>query len=240
MRSILSFPVSTALTTLALIATVAGCYFLLFSNNEEDEQAYWALMEESDPSKSNASSTPYTATQERHNLHKHMWMNSSGENLQLSVRSENAELVLDRNDESTDVIEHMHKVQCYMQEELYYVLPDGSEAVRQKNGELVLRKENTNEVEIRTVLDNVIAMPMQIVRYMEADAASYYYKNDQLVAEQVTISRFALPGHELKESLENITPLMAGIAQSIEFTIDGNDPKFKAHQFKAILHHIGR
>ena len=209
MRSFLSFSLVTAVGTIFLIGATVSSYHFLFSYDASDEQEYWTLMEESDPTLSNAAATPYTAKQERQQLHKHMWTNSAAGNLELCIRSENAEFVLDRRDDSTDIIEHMHNVQCYMQEELFYLLPDGSEVMRQSDGGLVLRD---SESSVRITEDGINLTPMQIIRYMEADAASYYYKTDQLVAEQVTISCFAVPGHELVESLDNITPLMSGIA----------------------------
>lgn len=233
MKSILSFPLTTFLATLLLFGTIVSAYYLLFAFNSDDIRDYWAVMEASDSSHGNEVVLPYTAKQQRHHIHKHLWINSAEENKEIAVRSEDAELVLDRHDEDTEVIEHMRNVQCYMQEELYYSLSDGREVVKKPNGSFYGRDGDPIDVGDGPLL------PMQIIRYMEADAASYYYKSDQLIAEQVTLSRYAIPGHELVESLENMTPLMTGVAQSIECTLDGQDPQFKAHQIKAILHHSG-
>ncbi len=99
---------------IALASAIIGGYFILSSVTPEDEQAYWKVIAESDPAFSDSSETPYTAKQQRQNSHKHLWMDSSGESLQLCVKSEEAELVLVRHDESTEVIENMRHVQCSM------------------------------------------------------------------------------------------------------------------------------
>ncbi len=114
------------------------------------------------------------------------------------------------------------------------MLPDGNEVVRDAAGEFVFRNSN---LPISRDADNLI--PMQILRYMEAETASYFYETDTLIAEQVNISRFAVPGHEIEGSFDNVIPLMTGIAESVEFKLDGNDPEFQASQFKAILYHSG-
>lgn len=235
MRTFHSFPLITGLTTVFILALCIASYFFLFTFNDKDVREYWDIMAESDPARvKNAAETPYTAKQSRLSVHKHMWVNSCEGPLEISVRSEEAELVLDRKEASTEIIENMHNVQCYMQEELFYALPDGSEAVRNESGDLVLRNSDTRILENAPTL-----VPMQIVRFIQADAASYSYKTDRLTAQDVAISRFSIPGHALTDSLDNITPLMTGVAESMECTLDGNDPQFKAHHFKAVLHHSG-
>jgi len=231
MQKPLSFPITTITALIVLSGICIFCFYHFLSFTDDDVVQYTALMAESHPSKK--STDPYTAKQERKHLHKHIWTNDKQQNLQLCIHSEDAELVLDRHDDSTQIIEHMQNVHCYMQEELVYVLPDGTEAIKDADGTLKLKdsgllaSENANE-----------AKPMQHVRYFEANSASYYYETDKVIANNVKISRVIMPGHEIKDDLDR-TPILSGIADTVEFFMSGQDPQFKANNVTVIFHHPG-
>lgn len=227
------FSSSFLFSTLFVILTATAVFFYIqfFTSNDQHVQIYKNLMSESNPSLSGQTLTSYNAKQKRENSHKHLWLASEQGPLQHCIRSNESELELDRREESTQLIEHMRNVQCYMQEELYYLSADGEEIAKDSEGYFVFKNTDT-----RILNDATTLKPMQIIRHMQADSASYFYKNDKLVANHVTISRFVVPGHELVVSLDNGTPLMSGIAESMECTLDGGDPQFHATQFKAILH----
>lgn len=76
---------------------------------------------------------------------------------------------------------------------------------------------------------------MQFVRLMQAETASYFYKSDLFFAEQVSLSRYSVAGHQLPVSLKNEQPLMKGRAAKVQFSLNGKDPNFQASQFKASL-----
>lgn len=63
--------------------------------------------------------------------------------------------------------------------------------------------------------------PIQTVEYLEADAASYHYHGRRLLANQVKLSRFILPGHQLDSSLNSKTPLATGRADWTEVPLQG-------------------
>lgn len=76
--------------------------------------------------------------------------------------------------------------------------------------------------------------PMQIIRHLKADAASYHYQKDLFVAENVQISRYLIPGSTLVETgVEDNKLLMTGLAKRVEFSLNGSDPNFKAYQLKS-------
>jgi hypothetical protein len=83
-----------------------------------------------------------------------------------------------------------------------------------------------------TLLHHAIA-PQQMVRSLEAAKGMYYYKTEELVAEQVKLSRYKIPGHELIKTFEKYTPFMSGMAKQIKLSLSHKDPAFKAESFQA-------
>lgn len=141
--------------------------------------------------------------------------------------------MIDRQD-AKEMVEHMHHVTCYMQEEQYYLLPDGREAVRHHDGTLMTKGMNGSKL-----VENTQMIPMQIVRYLWAEDASYYYKKDRFIAKNVTLARFVAPGHALVQSIDTSDPLFFGTAQSVEFSLFKQDPRFIANKLKAAFQNVG-
>ena len=80
--------------------------------------------------------------------------------------------------------------------------------------------------------------PMQIIRQLKADSATYHYQKDLFIAENVQITRYLIPGSELVESLEGGKLLMTGLAKRVEFSLKGSEPNFKAHQLKSSIYSL--
>lgn len=212
----------TTLFSLMLIFGLSFFLYQFFISTPDAEKEYQALMRNADPSK--LESTPYVATQQHRQSHKDIWYTKEDQRMQLCLRSVDTELVLDHHDDNTELIEHMKDVTCYMQEELYYLLQDGHEVIKHQGG------ESQPEVGI----------PMQVIRYMKADTATYNYQTDHFFADNVQVSRYIIPGHQITFYLSDSTPLMHGIASSVEFSLVGNELNFTAHQLKATLHSPGK
>lgn len=77
--------------------------------------------------------------------------------------------------------------------------------------------------------------PQQTLRYLEADSATYSYKNDEVVANDVKVYRYILPGHELPQNLAGFKPTLKGHAEGVQFSMAGKDVQFKAQKLKASL-----
>ncbi len=75
--------------------------------------------------------------------------------------------------------------------------------------------------------------PMQLIRYMKAENATYNYNTQLFVAEDAHIWRFRIEGHEPVQSIVGLSPLMEGEAETVEFTIKGKQLDFSAHRFRA-------
>jgi hypothetical protein len=78
-------------------------------------------------------------------------------------------------------------------------------------------------------------LPMQQVRYLEADEGVYRYHSHQFDAHSVSLSLVRRPGHQLTFDLSPKDAFLKGIAQNITFSISEGTPQFQAEQFRASL-----
>lgn len=233
------FPYIIVLSMVILCIACVWSFYAFSTFTFSDIKEYSELVKSTDPKNLKEDSQPYVSTQQHRSTHKDIWFTQSGQRLQLRLRSADTQLVLEHQDRNTQIVEHMQDVTCFIQEELYYLLPDGREVIRQANGTLVPRRHNVSNLEVIIETDTNALKPMQVVRYLEADKASYYYQTDRFFAEQVHVSRVVAPGHKLIDSVKGLKPIMTGLARSAEFSIVGNELNFTAYQLKATLHSPG-
>lgn len=211
-------------------------YFLFSFFKESDIERYRMLVESASTAKKDFLSLPYSAKQHRTNTQKDIFFNENNERLRMKLSCDDSVLVLDHHGETTEIIEHMKNVKCYMQEELYYLLPDGREAKRQPNGRFLIKREDPAK-ESSWISENTHGIkPMQIIRYFESDTGAFYYKTDRFVADNVKVTRFSTPGHILEDLSSNKKLLMSGNADSVEFSLLGKELNFKAYRLKAKLY----
>lgn len=99
--------------------------------------------------------------------------------------------------------------------------------------------ENLNQVRCwmqdRLYLQTASSQPMQQMRFWEADHGVYRYTTQDLIAQDVNISIFRLPGHTLPYTCDPRIAFLNGIANNVSFSITGKTPQFEATQFKATL-----
>lgn len=233
------FKATFAVAIMLFLAFLFACVYALFSVNSSDEKAYRKLVESANPVNSDAKISPYTARQQRRGVQKDVLFTQGNDRLQMRLTSSDSVLVLDHQDNGTEILEKMQEVKCFMQEELYYLLPDGREALKQPNGKLLIRHSDIKDPSSWIEPNYPGIQPMQHVRYMEADNATYYYKSDRCVADKVKLSRFTAPGHDLLHSVEGFKPSMTGIARKAEFSMAGKDLNFTAYQMKATFYEAG-
>ena len=220
-----------------LVAFAAVFVFFMVSMTSPSSQQvedYRQLMSRAENSRKESKTTPYNAKQERNGILKQVFFMEGPNRQQLRLFATDAQLVFDhRSNDQTEIVENMKNVKCLMQEELFYQLPDGREAVAQADGRLLIKHADPKEADSWLSKDAPGLKPMQIVRYMEADRASYFYSTDKFVANQVNLSRHILPGHQMVLTIDKKSkPMMNGIAETVEFSMSGQ-LNFKATNMKA-------
>ncbi len=221
------------LNVLLFSAAIFGVAWMLTSPTPAQQRKYSKLMAHADNAKTGTTTAPYKAKQERIGILKEVVFSDGPHRLKLRLKASDALLVLDhRAEDQTEIVENMNHVVCYMQEELFYVLPDGREVIEQRNGKFLLRNANPQDPASYIAKGDPGLKPMQIMRYMEADTASYFYRTDRFVADNVQITRYLIPGHLLATSFDKAKVLMKGVASTVEFSLDGQ-VNFKASKLKA-------
>lgn len=77
--------------------------------------------------------------------------------------------------------------------------------------------------------------PMQQVRYWEADHGVYRFNSHELLAQDVSLSLFRLPEHQLPRNYLPNNSFLQGLAKNVSFSITGKTPQFQATQFQATV-----
>ena len=212
---------------------IFGLYKFVTTLNPEHQAIYQELMVSSGIKKSDIKSSPYQVKQLRNQVQKDILFSENESRMQLRLIADDSKMVLDHNDNQTEIVEHMNNVVVSMQEELYFVLPNGDEAVFSKNGELILRNRDPKIKSSYVSKNHPKIKAMQIVRLLEADRGTYHYKSELFHAENVNIQRFVMEGHAFIKDLPKEKMIMSGIADSVEFSLDGKNMNFKANKLKA-------
>lgn len=148
--------------------------------------------------------TQSLAKQQRHHVQKQFIFNQGGQRLQWRIDSAESEIFMDHKGHSIEFVERMKGLFCVMQEKKSDIVVDSM-----KNF-------------------------YQIIRCIEAKEAIYRYKDKELMAEQVELTRYRIPDHQWVSSLKPYTPIMQGHAQSIQLTLS-KEPLFKAQGFQAVF-----
>lgn len=202
----------------------------------KDYDAYQKLIESSEEDHFLKNGKTLVAKQQRNSVHKEIRFSDELERLHFNLHSKQSELVLSDDGKHTEMLENMEGVRCFIQEELYYLLPDGRELVPQGNGQLLLRHEDPKDASSWFSPQTKGLVPMQKIRYLEAEKAAYYYKTNSFLAREVEIKLFLTKGHELIEIFEEMELIMRGLAQSVEFSLGGKNVNFRAHHLTATFY----
>jgi hypothetical protein len=212
---------------MALVTLVGVGYFLYsICYSDIDHEAYQNVIKVASQTEKDLHGT---TTQQRQLVAKDIWFTRDESPLQLHLRSAASELVFEHHGNHSEVVEKMTDVICFVQEELFYLLGEDQEVIRKDDGKLVLR--NSSETEVST--DNPMLKPVQRIRYIEADNATFYIQGGLLIANQVRLSQYVLPGHKLFLSVEGKTPVMKGRAESLEISLLSKGLTFNAKKMTA-------
>lgn len=194
---------NTLLFFLLILASALLIGYLTLFTFDEKDRKDYFSLMEKADPSQAAKENPYTATQKHHNVHKEIWYNKKN-----GEKNQRLQLVL-RGKDADLILEHDNAK---------------TEVVEHMKNVHCLMQEELFEIQ---------GKPMQLIRYIEADNATYSYDTNCLKATEVTILRFQVPGHTLIQSTAGLKPIMKGKAKEVEFSMGSEDLNFKAHQMKA-------
>lgn len=157
---------------------------------------------------------------QRSNVHKQICLKKDSP-LQISIQSTHSELLLTHKHHQITAVEELEGVTCIMQDEVFYHLSDGTKIPFEK----------------ASSYPPADLIPMQAVRYMEAEKAVFDYKTQHFFAEGVKLWEYLLPGHQLVTHVTPETPaVMTGTAKSAVIKINGKKFDFQASQMRVSIY----
>jgi len=226
-----------------VVVAIAGLCALMVlmvfrvSNVERfDEVAYEELVASSQAADFNHGLTIFTGKQHRENVQKDIIFSEADGRRQMRLVSQTSDLVFTYGGGGDEVVEYLNGVSCDIQEELYYTLPDGREVKRHSGGQLSLRHAELEDPMAWIDGTTQELVPMQRVRHVEAGTATYHYRKDLFAADQVDLTRYFVPEHQLPELGEELLPMMQGHAQAVQFSVVGRQTVFQAYHLKMTLY----
>ncbi|MBJ7449668.1 MAG: hypothetical protein JHC93_04840 [Parachlamydiales bacterium] len=211
---------------IGMIAAMTTLVLLLFTETKADHKAYQDL-------NTQINNQPKgQTTQQRYCVRKDIYFSEGLKRKHILMLCPTAELFFASDKDQSTALEKMQKVRCWMQEEFIYELDGGQEAVLQPNGKYLVRHANVNE-DKSWIEPSIDDKPFQIIRYFEADEATYDYTSHLFWANNTPISRFRSPSHILLTSTVSSELLMKGFAKEAQFDLHGKDVSFHLQKLKA-------
>lgn len=214
-------PFLIACSIFALLIISVG--FFISQIREEDVLAYHQLLENSEAGTKKSDLLAFSR-QTREGVTKQIWH----ETKHIRIESGESELFFFHQDNQIEIVEELATVRSAIQEEVYYVLPNGKEAVKHEDGHFYLRGGETLIDPTQSGLK-----PMQLVRYLEAEKACYNYNTQLFSARVVKLWKYRLEGHQMAIEFDEQSPIMSGTAHRVEFSLQGKDLDFHAYRMRA-------
>ena len=106
-------------------------------------------------------------------------------------------------------------------------------AKEEKSSELIEEMQNIQLIYQEDLMEDAEGKPVQIVVFVESDAATYFYNQEKLTAENVHIKRYKLPSHELPRAIKEGKPLFIGTADQMTIAFGKDHPTMQATRLKA-------
>ena len=197
---------------------VSGCVWFFHKPGVKDYHSYQRLMEYSDRStkRPDKESKPFATQQQRYHVTKQFFFVKDNERLQWRLKSESSELKFGQQENAVELIEYFKDVSCLCQEKLVFCSNNGK-VISDEQGALV----------------NTPCKPKQLMRCLNAKQAVYHYKTEQLIADDVQLARYMLPGHQWIDKVHSFPPIMTGQAKRVQLSFSQKDRSFKAQGLQA-------
>lgn len=217
------------------LSLIALCWALFYLTMGHYSQADKLAYDEMISGEAKEAKVPETQTsrQLRTGMQKSVYFNDGDQHLELRIASAASELAFEKNGRHVEIVEHLHDVTGWLQERLYYVLPDGREATLQGNGRLLIKGSNPKDLSSWASVNDPGVVLQQSLLILKAKNAVYHYKDEQFAAENVEMWRYLAPGHHINTDLKEAKLMAHGVATGIELSLAGKGLDFLAHNFNA-------
>jgi len=229
------YRLSMMLTLILFSLTVGAITFNYFRITPKDRALYAEIEAKAKSSQSQSQEGPSTFAQQlRQKVVKEFWLNQHLKRQLIRIQSTGSELFFFPEQKGMEIVEQMDGVDCVIQEEFYYLLPNGQEVLAHNNGQrLYLRGKNPEDPSAWIDPKKTPLTPMQKIRTLIASKACYNYTTHLFIADNVKMWTYEIKSHEIPSSLKNFKPLIESTAESVEFSLHGEEMNIKAHRLKA-------
>lgn len=201
--------------TFIWLILVLGSFWMLFSTSSESKIAYQCLINQHDKEKKERLKEEIRPMQqERLHVSKQILYTKGSDRMQSKLRSDSSHLFYSK--QTGELTEEFKGLTCFLQDKLIHAS----------------KGDDSNSKE------TPLALTQQVVRHLKADEAFYSYKTGQLEANNVDIAHFLLPGTTCPDSLDQLSPIFTGKAQTLLLSLF-KEPSLKAHGFQGVLHSWG-
>ena len=211
-------------------------------SSEKYLEEYNFLMQKTQTgSQSNGNNGSFMAMQERVGVNKTIYFFNENQRLNMQIFSKKSDLVYDHRTKKVEVIEKLSEIQCYMQEELYYLTSDGREVLLNENGKYVLKNKTKRDEKYEDNFEIETLKPMQKLRYIKAKNAIYEITSEALIAYSAEIYQMRLPNHQIPEILEPCGEIIAKTyADEITMKVEEKGVFFSAKGLKGQMNFVGK
>ena len=272
--------------TVFVISTICLVSFLVYVD-QEDRILYAQLVAESSPTSISIPEN-MSQVQEREKISKFVAFSEGYSRKTFKIISDASEVnyLNERGDQH--FIENMHQVKCFLQEDLYYVTPEGKEVARDSSGTFHFRETKENRgndlndslnmkenlidlslakgkkrefssgkevegqayqglsykedqhnlthnseggIDLNQLLAPILA-PRHKVRCFTTDHATYYYKQDFLIAHSVAFYKYTLNTHDFIQDFDSYIPSIEAFAKTFQSHLLKNRSLFEVDRIK--------
>lgn len=209
---------------------------------EEYLNEYYTLMQKAQVgSQSKRGNDSFMAMQERIGVTKAIYFFNENRRLNMQIFSKKSDLVYDHRTKKAEVIEKLSDIQCYMQEELYYLTSDGREVFQNENGDYIIKNKTNRDEKLGDNFEISALKPMQKLRYIKATNAIYEITNEALIAYYAEIYQIRMPGHQIPEIIEPSGEIIVKTyADEITMKVEEKGVNFSAKGLKGQMDFVGK
>lgn len=219
------------LPLILIVATVTLCLAPFLIHSKGAKSGYLELIERAKRLDHN---TLVSAQQRREGVLKEIWV-SKERPFYMRLLCKSSELFFFEQQGRIELVEQMDGVRCLVQEELFYLLPNGKEAVVKEGNKLLIRHRDPRLTSSWVDPELPGLIPMQHLCYFEAKRGEFHYETNAFTGEEIHLWRYRAPGHDPTRALLDKEALFTATSKSIECSLAERSPQLTAYQLQATL-----
>lgn len=157
--------------------------------------------------------------QVRHVVSKQIFIAEGPHRRLFDIKADHSKITVISKKPYMHVVETFYNAKGYIQQELFYVTPEGDDVIYDGDGNLSFRNKKSSTLDVATL------KPRQLYRYFEAAEAMYDFQTHQLMATDVKFWTYVADGHEQVIEPHAQDPQAVGVANRLSLYVSGPNSK---------------